>query len=197
MDIFLGVLFLIVCVLLIGVVLLQKGRGGGLSAAFGGAGSSAFGTRVGDVFTWVTIVLTALFLLLAIGTFLVFKPPVGTVGNPFYDPSPADVVDKEKVCYVDIRCATGDAEIRYTLDGSTPDEESELFDNVLVAVKPGQTLKARAYRAGGWTPSEVVEAYYGPVEEETPLTSTAPASMPAEIEEPLEDATEPAEAPVE
>ncbi|HAU37680.1 MAG TPA: preprotein translocase subunit SecG, partial [Phycisphaerales bacterium] len=63
-----GMLFLIICVLLIVVVLLQKGRGGGLGAAFGGVGSSAFGTRVGDVFTWVTIVLTALFLLAACGT---------------------------------------------------------------------------------------------------------------------------------
>ena len=54
-----------ICVLLIVVVLLPKGRGGGLGAAFGGLGSSAFGTRVGDVFTWVTIVLTALFLVLA------------------------------------------------------------------------------------------------------------------------------------
>jgi len=62
MDIFIGALFIIVCLMLIVVVLVQKGRGGGLGAAFGGAASSAFGTRVGDVFTWVTIVLTALFL---------------------------------------------------------------------------------------------------------------------------------------
>ncbi len=51
MDILLGTLFIIICVLLIVVVLLQKGRGGGLGAAFGGAASSAFGTKVGDVFT--------------------------------------------------------------------------------------------------------------------------------------------------
>ena len=66
-------LFIVICVLLIIVVLLQKGRGGGLGAAFGGMGSSAFGTKIGDVFTWVTIVLVALFLLLAIGTQLMWK----------------------------------------------------------------------------------------------------------------------------
>ena len=61
----LAVLFVMVCVLLIIVVLLQKGKGQGLSGAFGGMGQSAFGTRVGDVFTWITIVLAGVFLLLA------------------------------------------------------------------------------------------------------------------------------------
>lgn len=75
LEIFLTTVFLLVTVLLIIVVLLQKGRGGGLSAAFGGGGGgSAFGTKTGDVFTWVTIVLTALFLLLAITVTLVFRP---------------------------------------------------------------------------------------------------------------------------
>ena len=82
MTIFLGMLFVLVCVLLIIVVLLQKGRGGGLSGAFGGGGgSSAFGTRTGDVFTWVTIVLVALFLLLAIVTTLVWREPTVRSGQ--------------------------------------------------------------------------------------------------------------------
>ena len=59
-------MFVLICLLLIGVVLLQKGRGGGLSSAFGGAGgASPFGTKTGDVFTWITVVLAALFLLVA------------------------------------------------------------------------------------------------------------------------------------
>ena len=63
MDTFLAILFILICVLLIGMVLLQKGRGGGLSGAFGGAGGhSAFGSRTGDVFTWITVVLVCLFL---------------------------------------------------------------------------------------------------------------------------------------
>ena len=49
-HILLGVLFLVICFLLIIIILLQKGKGGGLGAAFGGMGSSAFGTRTGDVF---------------------------------------------------------------------------------------------------------------------------------------------------
>ena len=54
----LAIVMIIVSLFLIILVLLQKGRGGGLSAAFGGAGGqSAFGSKTGDVFTWVTIVV--------------------------------------------------------------------------------------------------------------------------------------------
>ncbi len=53
-----------ICGLIILVVLLQRGRGGGLAGAFGGGGSSsAFGAKTGDVFTIVTVVLAAVFLV--------------------------------------------------------------------------------------------------------------------------------------
>ena len=71
----LAILFFIICVFLILIVLLQKGKGGGLSAAFGGAGGqSAFGSKTGDVFTWVTIVVVAVFFLLAIVLAKNYKP---------------------------------------------------------------------------------------------------------------------------
>src|SRR5437763_3873255 len=38
------------------IILIQRGKGGGLAGAFGGVGgSSAFGTKAGDVFTKITI----------------------------------------------------------------------------------------------------------------------------------------------
>ncbi len=59
----LAVFAIVVCLLLILIVLLQKGKGDGLAAAFGGAGGqSAFGSKTGDMFTWVTIGLVAVFL---------------------------------------------------------------------------------------------------------------------------------------
>src|SRR5690554_4339236 len=63
------IIFIIVCLLLILVILIQKGRGGGLSTAFGGGGggNTAFGSKTGDVLTWVTSVGFGIFLLLAIG----------------------------------------------------------------------------------------------------------------------------------
>jgi preprotein translocase subunit SecG len=60
-------LFLFVCFILIMVVLIQKGRGGGLSGAFGGGGgNTAFGAKTGDVLTWATSVIFALFVILAV-----------------------------------------------------------------------------------------------------------------------------------
>ena len=52
--------------LMIMIILLQVGRGGGLVGALGGmGGQSAFGTRAGDAFTGITIVLTVMWVLLA------------------------------------------------------------------------------------------------------------------------------------
>jgi preprotein translocase subunit SecG len=61
----LNTLVLIVSVLLIFLVLIQRGKGGGLAGAFGGVGgSSAFGSRAGDLFTRITLILAAVWILL-------------------------------------------------------------------------------------------------------------------------------------
>src|SRR6476661_8355456 len=60
-------LLIIVCAFLILLVLIQKGRGGGLSSAFGGAGgNTAFGSKTGDVLTWATSIVFGVFILLAV-----------------------------------------------------------------------------------------------------------------------------------
>lgn len=59
---FLGVFLMI-------VVLLQRGRGGGLAGAFGGlGGQSAFGTKAGDVFTKITVGIAVAWVLVAGGS---------------------------------------------------------------------------------------------------------------------------------
>lgn len=65
LRVFLLVVEVLCSILLIGVVLIQKSKGGGLSgAAFGGGGmgESLLGARAGNVLTKITIVLTVLFL---------------------------------------------------------------------------------------------------------------------------------------
>jgi preprotein translocase subunit SecG len=58
-------LSIVTSVFLICLVLIQRGKGGGLAGAFGGVGgSSAFGTKAGDVFTRVTIVVAAIWISL-------------------------------------------------------------------------------------------------------------------------------------
>jgi preprotein translocase subunit SecG len=56
-------------IFLVLVILVQRGRGGGLTGALGGmGGQSAFGTKAGDLFTRITIVVAALWVLLAMAS---------------------------------------------------------------------------------------------------------------------------------
>ncbi len=171
MGTFLSVLFIIICLLLIGMVLLQKGRGGGLGAAFGGAGSSAFGTRTGDVFTWVTIVLTALFLILAILTTVITRPEPTTVATPQFRPTPRPIAE---AINVEIISATPGAAVHYTTDSAEPTRQSLQYETSAVRVTPGTVLRARAFRSGH-KPSTIKTAEYPPV-----APATAPTPGPTE-----------------
>jgi preprotein translocase subunit SecG len=56
LTILLNIVFFVGSLFLILLVLIQRGKGGGLAGAFGGmGGSSAFGTRAGDTFTRITV----------------------------------------------------------------------------------------------------------------------------------------------
>ena len=68
-DILLEVLLFLIASFLILLILVQRGKGGGLAGAFGGlGGQSAFGTKAGDTFTRVTIGVAAVWILLCIAT---------------------------------------------------------------------------------------------------------------------------------
>jgi len=80
-----AVFFVICCVSLVLIILIQKGRGGGLSGAFGGAmAGGILGSKTGDFLTWVTIVLVGVFLVLAVVMAKFYKPDVPSD----YDVSP-------------------------------------------------------------------------------------------------------------
>src|SRR4051794_32958036 len=88
------ILFVIICLFLMLLNLIQKGRGGGLSGAFGGAGgNTAFGSKTGDVLTWAASIVFGVFLLLAIVLNLIGnameRPGSATVaGAPLVAPAP-------------------------------------------------------------------------------------------------------------
>ncbi len=70
METFLIVLMVLTAIFLIALVLVQKGRGGGLAGALGGmGGQSAFGAKAGDLFTRVTVIVAGFWIVLSIGTF--------------------------------------------------------------------------------------------------------------------------------
>jgi preprotein translocase subunit SecG len=57
----------VLAIFLILLVLVQRGRGGGLAGALGGmGGSSAFGAKAGDVFTRITIITAAIWIVLCL-----------------------------------------------------------------------------------------------------------------------------------
>jgi preprotein translocase subunit SecG len=68
-DVILGILNVVIVLLtlfLIGIILIQRGKGGGLAGAFGGVGgSSAFGTKTGDIFTKITVGVAIAWILLS------------------------------------------------------------------------------------------------------------------------------------
>ena len=67
MRLLLGLLLFLTALFLILIVLVQRGRGGGLTGALGGpGGQSAFGSKAGDLFTKITVWVAGFWILLCI-----------------------------------------------------------------------------------------------------------------------------------
>ncbi|MCA9101044.1 MAG: preprotein translocase subunit SecG [Planctomycetales bacterium] len=79
----LSTLIFLVSLFLIVLILIQRGRGGGLAGAFGGAGGqSAFGTKAGDMFTKITAGAACVWILLcAVTTWYVSHANSDLIGN--------------------------------------------------------------------------------------------------------------------
>lgn len=72
----LNTVIILLSLFLICLVLIQRGKGGGLAGAFGGVGgSSAFGTKSGDVFTKVTIFAAIAWFILSLILVVLYNQP--------------------------------------------------------------------------------------------------------------------------
>ena len=90
-----AVLYVLVCFVMIGVILLQQGKGGDMAAAFGGGSSqAAFGARSGaTVLTRATTVCAVLFLVGALAlNILAQRGPGSVVGGRAPQGAPATAV---------------------------------------------------------------------------------------------------------
>ena len=75
-------LSLLTAVFLILLVLVQRGRGGGLTGALGGmGGQSAFGSKAGDLFTRITIGVAAFWIILSVSAIKVLNTPETVFGD--------------------------------------------------------------------------------------------------------------------
>ncbi|HEY8076196.1 MAG TPA: preprotein translocase subunit SecG [Labilithrix sp.] len=64
---FTSIVHVFVCLILMGVVLLQQGKGGGMGSAFGGASAQVFGgSGAGNLLTRATAICAAIFVLTSV-----------------------------------------------------------------------------------------------------------------------------------
>ena len=91
------VFMLLASIFLILLVLIQRGRGGGLAGALGGMGGySAFGTRAGDLFTKITIVAASLWILVAMVLARINLSKSQAYVNPGQVPARSQATDRLK-----------------------------------------------------------------------------------------------------
>jgi preprotein translocase subunit SecG len=120
------VLLLLGSIFLILLILIQRGRGGGLAGALGGMGGySAFGTRAGDIFTRITIVVAILWIL---GAMLLTRLNLSEADQVYKSPA----------------SATGKARQREPLSGSgTAPAQSQETDSSAPASQEDPALPER------------------------------------------------------
>ena len=69
-----GISMFLIALFLILLVLVQRGRGGGLAGAFGGlGGQSAFGAKAGDLFTRITMIAAFVWILVCMAAIKVLN----------------------------------------------------------------------------------------------------------------------------
>lgn len=155
---FFGFTIFLVSVFMILLILVQRGRGGGLVGALGGpGGQSAFGTKAGDLFTRITIVTAAVWIVLLAAAAYTLKekdlPETGNVsdiGPSLTDPAAG-------------KTGTGAGA---TTDPATPPATSG-------AVPPAATTTPPATETPATTPGTT------PAASETPAAATPAAEAPA------------------
>ena len=96
----LGILMFVVSLFLVLLILVQRGRGGGLTGALGGpGGQSAFGTKAGDLFTRITSFVALGWITLCAFTMWSLGPDTvvkDLSSGPAVSASPADGKDATK-----------------------------------------------------------------------------------------------------
>ncbi len=106
-QIVMGSLLFFTSLIMIFLILIQRGRGGGLAGALGGSGgSSAFGAKAGDTFTRVTAGMAIFWFVLCLLSILMIQgrrvapvtDPVPTAGAsaPLPANNPAPIIDPLK-----------------------------------------------------------------------------------------------------
>ena len=112
----LGFSLFFISLFLIFIILIQRGRGGGLSGALGGTGQSAFGSRAGDEMTYITLIVSAIWIFLCVVCIWVLNPKDS---KQFFDDAEIEQTSNDDDSGMNL--IPGDA----PTDGNTDDEAEE------------------------------------------------------------------------
>jgi preprotein translocase subunit SecG len=94
MSVLFSIVLSLLAVFIILLVLVQRGRGGGLAGALGGmGGSSAFGAKAGDLFTRITIVTAAIWIVVCLAALLWAKHRGDVLGSDSASPAAGSTLD--------------------------------------------------------------------------------------------------------
>jgi len=137
------------------LILVQRGKGGGLAGAFGGmGGQSAFGTKAGDLFTRITIGAACVWILLCVWTVKSFtreeglldKSALGSKIEPAIETPSKKSKDETKSVEVGPKSTTkedakgeapkGDAPKKPVVAEELPDEKASTKPDVKPETKP-------------------------------------------------------------
>lgn len=169
----LGFLMAFLSLFLIMLILIQRGKGGGLTGALGGpGGQSAFGSKAGDTFTLVTVVVASVW-----GFTCAFAMWLNVESG-------GDVLDPDQTAAVQEAGDDGAG------TGTTADADLNTNTNTDLGLGLSQGGELASPNAG--EPAETTK----PADE--PAETTKPADAPAETTKPADEpaeTTEPADVP--
>lgn len=172
MEIFIQILSVIVAILLIGVVLIQKSKGGGLSSSFAGSNQIMGVRRTNDFIEKATWVLASIICILAIASAFVVAPEGNEDGLKSTEaattaPAPASgQYDSEaKPAATDAKATEAPAAT-----------DAKATETPAIEVKANEAPAATAPA----TPVKEAKATEAAAPAATPVATEAPAATPAE-----------------
>jgi len=127
----LGVVLFLISFFLVFIILIQRGKGGGIAGSLTGTAQSAFGARGGDTLMWLTLTLTVIWILLCCITIYFYSRVTsgqlieggGDVATGTADPSPDDGSAIDPSILESLNSTNDD------LDAGTDDSTTEPEDN--------------------------------------------------------------------
>lgn len=172
MEIFIQILSVIVAILLIGVVLIQKSKGGGLSSSFAGSNQIMGVRRTNDFIEKATWVLASIICILAIASAFVVAPEGNEDGLKSTEATTTAPAPASGQYDSDAKPAATDAKATEAPAAT----DAKATETPAIEVKANEAPAATAPA----TPVKEAKATEAAAPAATPVATEAPAATPAE-----------------